>query len=99
MIPDRGCTRVVVVAVVLVLAPAVGLADQYWVAYEANDFPENMGWLRRYGDENGPMHGGAERSVAEGILTLDGLRHDQIYDGAEMQRPIDPGPGELFVAA
>jgi hypothetical protein len=88
------------IAALIVALAAAGAAfgTPYWIAYEGHDFPENEGWLRVWGDEEGPYHGGAERSLADGILTLDGLRSDQIYDFYEMQRPIAPGPGETFVA-
>ena len=28
-------------------------AEQCWIAYEGNDFPENEGWRRIYGNEDG----------------------------------------------
>jgi len=85
-------------ALLAVLSCGAGLRAGYWVAYEADDFPENLSWLRVYGDENGPQQGGAERTLEDGVLTLDGLRNDQIFDFYEMQRSIDPGPGEMFLA-
>jgi len=90
----RGCACVLLA----LLGSGLGLAEPYWIAYEADDFPENEGWLRVWGDEHGPQHGGAERSLENGILTLDGLRNDQIVDFYEIQQSIDPGPGETFRA-
>jgi hypothetical protein len=73
-------------------------ADQYWIAYEGNDFPEDVGWTRLYGDENGPQQGGADRRLEDGVLHLDSLRNALIYDYYRVDRPIDPDPGDLFVA-
>jgi hypothetical protein len=81
-----------------ILSSGTGLQAGYWIGYEADDFPENVGWMRVYGDENGPQQGGAERTLEDGVLTLDGLRNDQIFDFYEIQRPIDPAPGEIFLA-
>lgn len=77
-------------------APAA--ATPSWVAWEGEDFPENQGWERVYGNEDGPQEGGAERTIQDGVLTIDSLRSNQIYDFYELDRPIDPDPGELFVA-
>jgi hypothetical protein len=74
-------------------------AEEYWIAYEGNDFPENEGWTREYGDENGHGQGGAERWLEDGALVLDGRRHPAIYDGYVMSRPIDPAPAEVFIMA
>jgi len=72
-------------------------AEPYWISYDGNDFPENEGWTREYGDENGHGQGGAVRSIEDGALVLDGLRHVAIYDAYTMSRPIDPAPDELFI--
>jgi len=64
----------------------------YWVAWEGNDYPENEGWERIV---NGPQP--AERTLADGIMTMDGLADRQIDDYYRMERPIDPEPGEVFV--
>jgi len=68
-------------------------AEQYWIAYEGNDFPENEGWERGYSG------GGAIRWIEDGKLVLDGLADLGINDyyGYD-QYPIDPEAGELFVA-
>lgn len=91
-------TRVLAELALLSVGALSAAATPYWIAYEGDAYPEDCGWTRVYGDENGPQQGGAERSLADGILTLDGLRSDQIFDGYEIQRAIDPGPGETFVA-
>jgi hypothetical protein len=72
-------------------------AEPYWIAYEGDDFPENRGWTRVFGDENGPLQGGAEREIENGIFRLDGLRSDQIFDFYEIARSLDPDAGEVFV--
>ncbi len=74
-------------------------AEQYWIAYEGNDLPENEGWQRRWGDWEGPFGEGAFRTVDDGILTIDSLHDQGVYDFARFDRPgqLDPGPGELFV--
>jgi hypothetical protein len=67
-------------------------AAPYWVAWEGNDFPENEGWRRIV---NGPQP--AERTLADGIMTMDGLADRQIDDYYRMERPLDPEAGETFV--
>lgn len=68
-------------------------ADQYWIAYEGNDFPENEGWLR------GSAGGGDHRSLEDGTLLLDGLGDVRTDDYYERRRAeIDPQPGESFRA-
>jgi hypothetical protein len=83
----------------VLLVPAVATAEQYWIAYDGDDFPEKVGWRRHFGNEHGPGQGGAERWIEDGVFVLDSLRHDQIFDFYDVQRPIGPGPGEYFVAA
>lgn len=73
-------------------------AEQYWVAYEGNDFPENEGWTRVSSDANGQMgQGGAVRSLEGGELVLDSTESLRIVDFYRMSRSIDPAEGELFV--
>jgi hypothetical protein len=72
--------------------------EPYWIAYEGDVFPEEAGWQRHWGDEHGPLGPGAERRIEDGVFVLDSLRHDQIFDFYDVQRSIDPGPGETFVA-
>ncbi len=82
----------------LLAVPFPAVASPYWVAYEGDGLPESQGWARHYGNELGPEVGGAERSVDDGILTVDSLRHPWIYDFAERTLPADPQVGETFVA-
>ena len=73
-------------------------AEQYWVSYEGDAYPEDVGWTRIFGDETGPLQGGAERSIENGALVVDSLRSTQIFDFYQIERPLDPLPGEVFVA-
>ena len=80
----------------LTLTP-IATADQYWVAYEGNDLPENEGWSRTFTDPNNVVgRGGAIRTFEDGALVLDSLESVWIVDFYQMSRPIDPGPGEYF---
>ena len=78
--------------------PAQATATPYWIAYEANDFPENEGWTRIRADENGYGQGGADRRIENGVLILDSLRDPLIWDYYRIDRQIDPEPGEVFIA-
>jgi len=90
--------RLLIFASVLSCATVpAALAEQYWIAYEGNDFPENEGWTREYGDEHGPDHGGAVRCIEDGCLVTDSMYNPLVYDYSAMYRPISPDPGELFV--
>jgi hypothetical protein len=76
-------------------------AEPYWIAYEGNDFPENEGWRRSWGDDDGEFHGdGAFRTLEDGILTMDSLYNDRVYDYARVDRygHLDPEPGETLIA-
>ena len=83
----------------LALTVSTASADQYWIAYEGDDYPENEGWTRNWGDWTGQYHGGAIRSLNSGVLTYDSLHDDGVFDFSYIEMPgqIDPGPGELFV--
>ena len=83
---------------IALVAPAAS-AEQYWIAYEGDVWPEEQGWHHSYGDWEGPYHGGAFRYLADGVLTIDSLHDEGVYDGYIMEMPgeIDPEPGELLV--
>jgi hypothetical protein len=88
------------VAALGVLVAQAG-ADEYWITYEGNDFPENEGWERHWGNDDGPYEGdGAIRTVENGILTMDSMYDLRVYDYAchYLYGALDPDPGELFVA-
>jgi len=77
--------------VLLYATVPIATAELYWVAYEGNDYPENEGWERI------TRGGGASRSLADGIMTLDGLDSIEITDILRMNRPLNPEAGEQFV--
>jgi hypothetical protein len=80
-----------VLLIVFMLA-VTARAEQYWVAYEGNDFPENEGWERVY------SAGGADRHFESGTLVIDSRRDSSIVDYYRITRAVDPDPGETFVA-
>jgi len=77
---------------VFLLLVSTASAEQYWIAYEGNDFPENEGW------EHIQYNGEAVRWIEDGALVIDSLHDLHIEDLAKMERWMDPDPGELFVA-
>jgi len=76
----------------------VATAEEYWVAYEGNDFPENVGWERTYGDGNWPPEDEPDRWLEDGALVIDTMRDPSLWEYYSVNRSIDPGPGELFIA-
>lgn len=66
-------------------------AEQYWVAYEGNDFPENEGWTRN------TREGGAARTLDGESLILDSRASVSITDWYSLRRAVDPGSSEHFV--
>jgi hypothetical protein len=75
-------------------------ADPYWIAYEGNDLPENEGWTRYWGNQDGEYQGsGAVRTIEGGVLTMDSSHDPWLYDFVQVRRigETDPGPGERFV--
>lgn len=90
-------TRSTVLLVVFLLTGAGERARAgYWVDYEASTglYAEQAGWTRHYSS----TYGGALRYFDNGSLVIDSRADQGIYDFAEMDRLIDPGPGETFVA-
>jgi len=83
-----GC----ILALILLL-PAIVLAEPYEVNYEADVFPEEVGW-ERY-----TTGGGATRSVQDGVLTLD-TSDSQVSDQylIDRQGQLDADPAEMFYA-
>jgi len=91
---------VFVLAALGVMVSTAG-ADEYWLTYEGNDLPENEGWERHWGNDDGSHEGeGAIRTLADGILTMDSMYDLRVYDYAchYLYGEVDPEPGELFVA-
>jgi len=81
------------------LASTAGAAP-YWHTYEGNDLPENEGWTRYWGNQDGEYQGdGAIRTLDDGVLTMDSLYDPWVWDWAYIERPgqMDPDPGETLV--
>ena len=92
--------HVMTLMLLLAVRGTSALAEPYWIAWEGDDWPENQGWTRVWGDWNGQYHGsGAIRTLEDGVLTYDSLFDDGVYDYSFIERPgqIDPAPGEVFV--
>ena len=88
----RRATLLLFVCAVLGGLSSTAGAEPYWIAYEGNDFPENEGWTRH------TYYGEANRRIENGVLVIDSLHDRRIEDLANMDRWMDPEPGELFVA-
>lgn len=84
--------RIILLGATLAILGGRAGADEYWIAYEGNDFPEIVGWERLYGD------GGADRWIEDGALVIDSTRSTGIFDFYRIAGIADPEPGELFVA-
>jgi hypothetical protein len=98
---ESKMTRMLCLTISLLAAGGIASAEQYWITYEGNDLPENEGWNRSWGNDDGEHHGdGAYRTVEDGILTMDSLYDLRVYDYAYryLYGEVDPNPGELFIA-
>jgi hypothetical protein len=75
-------------------------AEEYWIAYEGNDFPENVGWDRHWGVHvpPGDPNSVPERSIEDGVFVLDTTCDIWLNDYYQIHRQIDPSPGEWFLA-
>ncbi len=85
-------TRILFYLMVSALLATVASADEYWITYEGNDFPENEGWQRI-------SYGQPERWIEDGCLVIDSrgsVSWVEFYQ-LNMGGNLDPGPGELFV--
>ena len=93
-------SRILCFAVALTLAANSASADPYWIAYEGNDFPENVGWDRHWGVHvpPGDPNSTPDRSIEDGVFVLDTTSDIWLYDYYEIDRAIDPELGETFVA-
>src|SRR5262245_4076497 len=87
-----SATRISFLLWIVIAVTASAQAEQYWVAWEGNDYPDNE-WWERVVDGVGP----AIRSLSDGILTIDGRADRQIDDYYRMDRLLNPEPGELFI--
>ena len=68
-------------------------AEQYWIAYEGNDFPENEGWVRHVSDPP------AQRWLEGGSLFIDSRAGVHTVDNYSIyfDGGLDPEPGETFI--
>jgi hypothetical protein len=93
--------RLGILALVALSLAAVGEAEPYWIEWDGSDWPENTnpGWVRSWGNWQGPHQGGAYRTLENGVLTYDSLYDPGVYDWYYMQRPglLDPGPGQVLL--
>lgn len=79
--------------VVLVLATVPSAwSSEFWIAYEGNVYPEEDGWTRF------TLGGGAQRSLVNGALVLDGMASWDIVDNYYIETPLVLAPGEVFIA-
>jgi hypothetical protein len=84
---------------VVALLVAAAQAEPYWIAYEGDDYPENCGWNRAYGDGvHVPPQDEPDRWLDDGVLWVDTSRNPLLWEYYEIDRQINPGSGELFVA-
>ncbi|MFH1746978.1 MAG: hypothetical protein ABIG44_08030 [Planctomycetota bacterium] len=79
--------------IVLLVAGCASVADAepFWIAWEGDTYPEEDGW-ERY-----TRAGGAERSLEDGKLMLDGMASTEIVDIYYIQTVVVPDPGEQFL--
>lgn len=79
---------------------STAFGDPYWIAYEGDDFPENVGWDRHWGVHAPPgdPNSTPDRSIEDGVFVLDTTSDIWLNDYYQIHRSIDPEPGELFVA-
>jgi len=92
--------RLALAALLLALGVHAGRADEYWIAWEGDDLPENQGWERNWGNWQGQYQGpGAVRTLANGVLSYDSMYDPYVWDFSVMRRPgqMDPDPGEEFL--
>lgn len=93
-------SRLAIVVACWATSGALLAGERYWIAWQGDDFPENQGWKRMWGNWQGPYQGGgAYRTLEGGVLTYDSLYDPGVVDYSYIERPggIDPPPGHLFV--
>ena len=66
-------------------------AEEFYLRYDGNDFPENEGWERWFSDPGGQI----KREIDNGVFRLDTRASTAIYDAYVMQsEALDLLPGE-----
>lgn len=86
--------RALVCVILLAFTSVLAQAEQYWIAYEGNDFPENEGWVRYASDPP------AERWLEDGSFFIDSRADVDITDSYAIpfaDGNLNPEPGEVFV--
>ena len=94
--------RILLAAGSILTIASIAAGTPYWVAYEGDDFPENVGWSRGVGSSGGKPPG-AYREILDGEYLLLDSRIEAWEGGADdysFARPdsFDPGAGEYFLA-
>jgi hypothetical protein len=74
------------------LSVPTALGDQFRIAWEGDDWPENQGWTRY------TRAGGAVRTLENSELTIDSMADWQIVEESLIERPMELAPGEYFRA-
>ena len=82
--------RLLPVVVCVLAAGSVARGALFWRCWEGNKYPEQEGWYRTV------RGGGAERTLANGMLTLDGMASGSIVDEYHWEAPLVPAPGQYF---
>jgi len=85
--------QALVCLILLAFGTVLAQAEQYWIAYEGNDFPENEGWVRYSSDPP------AERWLEDGNFFIDSRADVPIVENYTLyfDSGLDPGPGETFI--
>jgi hypothetical protein len=69
-------------------------AEQFWITYEGNDFPENEGWTRHFTDPP------PQRWLEDGNFFIDSRADPHTTDNYTVyfdEGGVDPEPGETFI--
>ena len=79
--------------ILLAFGSVLAQADQYWIAYEGNDFPENEGWVRS------TVGTPPDRWLEDGSLFIDSRADLHTTDNYTIyfDEGLDPEPGETFL--
>jgi hypothetical protein len=92
-ISRRTWPLVLAAPAILAFGVSATLANQFWYTYEGNDYPEVEGpWARH------TRAGGAQRSLVDGALVLDGMADWHIVDNYFVDAPFALAPGERALA-
>ena len=83
-------TRFLVMVASVLAAGSTARAELVWRVWEGNRFPEQELW-QRY-----TRGGGAERTLADGLMTLDGMASGAIVDEYRWDTPFTLAPGQYL---